>query len=162
MQYITLGVTSGVVTQYVPSADDGVSPAISVQFPFGSQFLSFVYVGSFFLKCLCIFPNYYYDNVYTQIGTNGYFTFDGFTGYSPFTFNENTTQSLVAPFFTDIDISGGGQIVYEVHTVTTSQSILSEVNSLINEHTQTQFNGEWLLVATWDNVPPYGDNSIVR
>ena len=100
---------------------------------------------------------------YTQVGTNGYFTFDGFTGYSPFIFNENTTQSLVAPFFTDINISEGvGQIDYEIYTLTTSQSILSEVNSLINEHTQTEFNGEWLLVATWDNVPPFGDNSIVR
>ena len=69
---------------------------------------------------------------------------------------------MVAPFLFDIDISGGvGQIDYEIHTVTTSQSILSEVNSLINEHTQTEFNGEWLLVATWDNVPPYGYNSIV-
>ena len=68
----------------------------------------------------------------------------------------------MAPFFTDIDITLGGQINYEIHTVTTSQSILSEVNSLINEHTQTEFNGEWLLVATWDNVPPYGGNSLVR
>ena len=68
----------------------------------------------------------------------------------------------MAPFFTDIDIGLGGQINYEIHTVTTSKSILSEVNSLINEHTQTEFNGEWLLVATWDNVPPYGDNRTVR
>ena len=69
---------------------------------------------------------------------------------------------MVAPFLFDIDISGGvGQIDYEIHTVTTSQSILSEVNSLIYEHTQTEFNGEWLLVATWDNVPPFGDNSNV-
>ena len=63
---------------------------------------------------------------------------------------------MVAPFLFDIDISEGvGQIDYEIHTVTTSQSILSEVNSLINEYTQTEFNGEWLRVATWDNVPPY-------
>ena len=55
----------------------------------------------------------------------------------------------MAPFFTDIDITLGGQINYEIHTVTTSQSILSEVNSLINEHTQTEFNGEWLLVAIY-------------
>ena len=68
----------------------------------------------------------------------------------------------MAPFFTDIDIGLGGQINYEIHTVTTSQSILSEVNSLINDQTQTEFNGEWLLVATWDNVPPFGDNSTVR
>ena len=60
----------------------------------------------------------------------------------------------MAPFLFDTDITEGGQIVYEVHTVTTSQSILSEVDSLINEHAQTQFNGEWLLVATWDSVPP--------
>ena len=96
-----------------------------------------------------------------QVGTNGYFTFQYFTGFSPFIFNENTTQSLVAPFFTDIYISDGvGQIYYEIHTVTTSQSILSEVNSLINEHTQTEFNGEWLLVATWDNVPHISNNSV--
>ena len=98
-----------------------------------------------------------------QVGTNGYFTFQYFTSFAPFIFNENTTQSLVAPFFTDIDIGQGGQIDYEIHTVTTSQSILSEVNSLINEHTQTEFSGEWLLVATWDNVAPFGssfDNTV--
>ena len=67
----------------------------------------------------------------------------------------------MAPFFTDIYISGGvGQINHEIHTVTTSQSILSEVNSLINEHTQTEFSGEWLLVATWDNVPHISNNSV--
>ena len=33
MPYITLGVTGGVVTQVVPSADDGVSLPINVHFP---------------------------------------------------------------------------------------------------------------------------------
>ena len=61
---------------------------------------------------------------------------------------------MVAPFFTDIDITSGvGQINYEVHTEATSLSILSRVNSLINHHAQTEFNGVWLLVATWDGVP---------
>ena len=94
------------------------------------------------------------------MGTNGYFTFDGFTGYSPFTFNESTTQSLVAPFFTDIDIRKVGQINYEVHNETTSQSLLSRVNSLINHHAQTVFNGEWMLVATWDGVKHYGISNV--
>ena len=58
----------------------------------------------------------------------------------------------MAPFFTDIDISHVGQINYEVHAEATSQSILSRVNSLINLHAQTEFNGEWMLVATWDGV----------
>ena len=42
-----------------------------------------------------------------QVGTNGYFTFDGFSGYEPFLFNESSTQSLVAPFFSGVDILNG-------------------------------------------------------
>ena len=68
----------------------------------------------------------------------------------------------MAPFFTDIYISSGvGQINYEVHTENTSQSLLSRVNSLINHHAQTEFNGEWMLVATWDGVPHITNTSIV-
>ena len=70
----------------------------------------------------------------------------------------------MAPFFTDINIASGvGSIYYEIHTNNTSGSILSRVNSVINEHTETNFNGEWMLVATWDQVPPFGGStSIVR
>ena len=98
-----------------------------------------------------------------QVGTNGYFTFQEFSDFSAFIFNGNRNLSLVAPFFTDIDISNGiGQIKYEVHTDASSQSILSQVNSLINVHAQTNFNAKWMLVAMWEDVPPYGDNTIVR
>lgn len=97
-----------------------------------------------------------------QVGTNGYFTFIGYTGYTPFLFNEGTTLPLVAPFFADIDISNGvGQINYEVHTDDISDSLLSQVNSLINDHAGTEFNGRWMLVATWDQVPPYQNPNIV-
>ena len=81
----------------------------------------------------------------SQVGTNGYFTFDRFTGYSPFSFNENTTQSLVAPYFTDIDISDGiGQINYEIHTPTTSPSILTQVNLLFMHTPISMESGCWL------------------
>lgn len=70
----------------------------------------------------------------------------------------------MAPFFTDINIaSGSGQIGYEVHTVSTSETLLSSVDIIINEHMQTNFHGEWLLVAEWDSVPQYdGDIISVR
>ena len=69
---------------------------------------------------------------------------------------------MVAPFFTDIDIRFGiGQINYEIHTTATSASLLSQVNFIINEHAQTDFNGVWLLVATWDDVPPFGGENTV-
>ena len=96
-----------------------------------------------------------------QVGTNGYFTFDGFTGYRAFLFNERN-QSLVAPYFTDIDISVGvGQIQYEVHTGATSEEVLSQVNELINQCSEKEFKGNWLLVATWENVPWYGGSTSV-
>ena len=44
LPYITLGVTVGVTTQTVPPYDDGVSASIDVNFPFGSQIQSTVYV----------------------------------------------------------------------------------------------------------------------
>ena len=92
-----------------------------------------------------------------QVGTNGYFTFEMYTGYIPFLFNENSSISLVAPFFTDIDIEYNmdGQINYEIHTIDTSESIISQINSIVNTYANTEFYGEWLLVATWEDVPPY-------
>ena len=45
LPYIALGVTEGVDTQSVPRQDDGVSLPINVQFPFGSQYRSTVYVS---------------------------------------------------------------------------------------------------------------------
>ena len=93
--------------------------------------------------------------IHSQVGTNGYFTFDGFTGFFPFLFNENVRLSLVAPFFADIDIRRGGQIIYEVHTQSTSSALFSEINLIIEQNLQTEFSGQWLLVATWDDVPPF-------
>ena len=97
------------------------------------------------------------------MGTNGYFAFEQYLEFMPFIFDGSRNLSLVAPFFTDIDISRDiGQVSYEIHTDSSSTGILSQVNSLINEHKQTQFNGQWLLVATWEDVPAYGNYSIVR
>ena len=94
-----------------------------------------------------------------QVGTNGYFTFDLFDGYAPFHFDEFTYMSLVAPFFSDIDISGGvGEINYEIHTDVTSQSVISRIDAVISEHMQIDFNGKWLLVAQWDGVPEFGSD----
>ena len=84
----------------------------------------------------------------------------------PFTFGETINYSLVAPFFTDIDIrringNENGNVFYEIHNKSTSEYVLSQVNAFITGHTKSKFSGEWLLVATWDHVPPYMDNTIV-
>ena len=95
------------------------------------------------------------------MGTNGYFTFQRYTGAVPFPFDSTTNELLVAPFFVDIDIRQVGQISYEVHNSTISETILSRVDLLINRSMSTEFHGQWLLVAKWDDVPEYGGNSSI-
>ena len=71
----------------------------------------------------------------------------------------NYIRTIVAPFFTDIDIRGGvGNIEYEVHTNTTSETILSQVNELINNCSGKNFSGEWLLVTSWEDIPLFSKN----
>ena len=96
----------------------------------------------------------------SQVSTNGYFAFDqALTIHVPYLFPGSGLYSLVAPFFTDIDISRGvGQIRYEIHTTATSEYLLSNVSTLINEHMGMEFNGEWLLIAEWRDVPAYGQS----
>ena len=154
MPYYDLGLTD---TQYVPSQDDGISAPIYVDFPFGGQIQPVIYVRNLHYNNSVLCITLHWCAVHNiQVGTNGYFTFDGYTGYSPFLFNASRNLSLVAPFFTDIDISNGiGQISYEIHNESVSEPILSSVDSVINEYLQTDFHGEWLLVAKWDDVPHF-------
>ena len=101
---------------------------------------------------------------FNQVCTNGYISFGVAKPYiyGGELFDEYFFTPLVAPYLIDIDHSFGvGNISYEVHTVTTSKPLLSKVNSLINEHMGTQFNGEWMLVAEWKNVPQYSIPDIV-
>ena len=93
-----------------------------------------------------------------QVGTNGYFTFDeAFTDYSSFVFPGVGVNTLVAPYFCDIDVSNErGSIRYEVHTRRTSQSLISKVNSLISDYMNTEYSGSWMLIAEWKNAPQFG------
>ena len=94
-----------------------------------------------------------------QVATDGYFSLDG-SHDLPFIPTHNDTfidSPLVAPYWTDSDVTVGvGSIDYEIHTSETSQLILSSVDSIINKHMQTEFHGEWILLAEWDNVPEHG------
>ena len=98
-----------------------------------------------------------------QVGTNGYISFDKvFTEYATFEFPGAGQVTLVAPFFSDIDISKGtGRISYEVHTRRNSESLFSKVNSIINEEMGTDFFGAWLLLAEWRNAPEFGRSQTI-
>ena len=69
---------------------------------------------------------------------------------------------LVAPFWTDADITNGvGKVSYQVHDNNQSES-LSWVSTYISQQQQINFSGTWMLVAEWKDVPEYnGATSIV-
>ena len=99
-----------------------------------------------------------------QVSTNGIISFSRpFPYHSPHLFpGSSFYQFLVAPFWTDNDISNGvGSVFYQVHDIMTES--LNWVSSFISQRQQVRFNGNWMLVAEWRNVPKYlGDTSIVR
>ncbi len=77
-----------------------------------------------------------------------------FTSFSPQIFP--VFPIVVAPFWSDVDISNGvGTIRYEVHTGASASSLLTEVNNFIRNETGSQFNGAWMLLAEWYNVPAF-------
>ena len=98
-----------------------------------------------------------------QVGTNGYFTFDGFTGFTPFRFARGNGLSLVAPFFIDIGdtTDASGTIKYEFNDNSTSE-VAKSVNRIIRREIDPYFRGKQFLIASWEEVSPYSNpNNIV-
>ena len=63
----------------------------------------------------------------------------------------------MAPFWSNNDISNRvGNISYEVHTEANSPELINLVSSFITQQEQVQFNGNWMLVARWNDVPQSG------
>ena len=64
----------------------------------------------------------------------------------------------MAPFWADVNIDTGvGQISYEVHS-TASSTAIAQVNTFIND---TDFAGQWMLIAEWSGVPQFGESTLV-
>ena len=72
---------------------------------------------------------------------------------------------LIAPFWDDVDISGGGgsvsyQTFFSNDTDDLTATNFDAVNSYINSvHGDGSFDGLWMLVAYWDHVSPYPHGS---
>ena len=104
-----------------------------------------------------MFTSCNYDNYLKpcyQINTNGILSMeesftDSFPSFFPF-----TSLYLVAPFWADVDISQKvGNISYQVYS--TGSPLLDTVNTIISDEENINFLGHWMLVAEWDDVPPY-------
>ena len=78
----------------------------------------------------------------------------GVNFFRPVLFPNSTTYNyIVAPFWADNDLRPSGKVSYEVHNISTSQ--LSSVNRYIRQQTGSNFEGSWMMVVNWKDVPEY-------
>ena len=98
-----------------------------------------------------------------QISDNGIVSFDiGFSSGAPSLLPGSTHTSLIAPFWSDVDVRRHGKVLYQVHTESESSYVnraSDDVRRMMGEQF-TEFTAGWVLVVTWDKVPQFPDGSI--
>ena len=66
---------------------------------------------------------------------------------------------LVAPYWDDVDIRLAGNISYEVHSRSNnnpgSNQLLDQISQFIEDSSGDSFQGDWMLVAEWEEVHPW-------
>ncbi|KAK2820378.1 hypothetical protein Q5P01_023337 [Channa striata] len=111
-------------------SDDGSSPQIILEQPF-----------------------FYFGRAYNQIyvNHNGHLTFDfPLSAFRPEMFPVYGQRDIIAPFWTDLDNRGNGEIYYNQYT---SGSVLQQATRDINTYFPSiNFNANWVFVATWYEV----------
>ncbi len=97
----------------------------------------------------------------TKMSTNGYFSFGSrVNDFNPSLFpTEDGYTYFVSPFWADATIEGNvsGQVSYEVHSAgngTQPSGLLSNISVYISEAVGEAFQGDWMLVGEWKEVPP--------
>ncbi|XP_051770106.1 uncharacterized protein LOC127523440 [Ctenopharyngodon idella] len=102
-------------------------------------------------------PFAYFGLVYNQLYVNnkGYLTFEGpFHQQYPNHFPAYSTRDIIAPLWTDIDITRKGIISYRQ---VTDGHLLNRASRDINQYyPNLNFSASWVFIVTWDRVPYYG------
>ena len=70
---------------------------------------------------------------------------------------------MVAPYWAHIDLHDRNisSVSYEVHSASSNGSetaLLNEVSVFVSEWLQTTFEGKWMLLAEWSQVPQWRGN----
>ena len=91
--------------------------------------------------------------LFCQINTNGLISFgNSFTRFNPGLF-PIIFRYLVAPFWSDVDISRTGSIRYQVYSNGNRETEI--VSQFISEENFI-FTAEWMLIVEWNRVPQFG------
>ncbi|KAI1896385.1 hypothetical protein AGOR_G00094240 [Albula goreensis] len=88
------------------------------------------------------------------VNNNGYLTFfQPSDATQPLLFPSYPREDIIAPLWTDLDNSVGGNIYFRQ---VTRGDLLQQATDDINQYfPDVEFNATWIFVATWDRVPYY-------
>lgn len=89
-----------------------------------------------------------------KVNTDGVITFGlPLDVSSPELFPLSFWSYLVAPLWVNINTNTTGFVSWEIYDNTNHSELLAMVDQLIQqEQSDTDFNGLWMLVATWEDV----------
>ncbi|KAK9965881.1 hypothetical protein ABG768_004947 [Culter alburnus] len=90
----------------------------------------------------------------TYVNSNGYLTFNQSSSeFFIHNFPINGSEDIIAPLWTDVDVSMNGIISYQQYS---NGSVLAQATRDINQYfPDLSFTATWVLVATWDRVAYY-------
>ena len=144
--FLDLGPTPNILD----NVDDGYSyVSLPSQLYFGSTNYNTSYV--------CERTYLFYLFVFFQISSNGLVSFGmPYTSYIPKMFP--IVAPVVAPFWDDIDLTGLGNMSYNIFTSTSSTNAIQQVNNFISSEVNLTFSADWILVVQWLNVCPYSNS----
>ena len=93
-----------------------------------------------------------------QISSNGLISLGtSYTSYTPEAFP--ISSKVIAPYWDDIDLRQQGQINYTlVTTQNDSVGSIALVNNFLASNISVNFSADWILVAQWVDVCPYGNS----
>ena len=102
-----------------------------------------------------------------KVGTDGWISFGrALNNSNPALFPTNAADVFwtftVAPFWSNLDTSQGGNVSWEIHNISLSHELIETVNNFIHdEYGDVNFNGTWMLLGFWEDVTPSGKSSPV-
>ncbi len=92
-----------------------------------------------------------------QVNSNGLLSFrNPFNTVTPLSFPLTTNDTVIAPFWADIDITDSGQIFFRF---TDNSSLLSSVQDRVFSAFGIQYLPSLLFIATWNRVAEFGGSS---
>ena len=69
---------------------------------------------------------------------------------------------MIAPFWDDIILSKTGIVEYGIVTSATASSDINKVEAFLRLNQNISVELDWVLVAKWVNVCPYGNNKCTQ